>query len=129
MNLPKPRFGLPCNGCGQCCQRATCPLGAITLRRSLAGPCPALLKEGEGFACGLVKDPRRFIRIPVSVKVWRRAVLPLLGAGLGCDLADDDMPEALHDAIKNEMISALMQQVSPLELRHAQSLVYRARPR
>lgn len=76
--LRKPRYGLPCNGCGACCMVTLCNLALHVFHRDDPfGRCPALTKNAEGtYGCGLVekgKGPQR------------AAALLLIGAGDGCD--------------------------------------------
>jgi hypothetical protein len=74
----KPRYGLPCNGCGACCMVTLCKLARHVFHADTPfGRCPALTKKDDGtYGCGLVekgKGPQR------------DAALLLIGAGDGCD--------------------------------------------
>ena len=91
--VAKPRYGDPCNGCGQCCRDALCPL-ARWLFRGQGAPCPALLSEGGRSRCGLIANPARFAPLVTqrhaADNVAAAAGL-LCGANMGCDAA------AAHD--------------------------------
>lgn len=84
---PKPAPGTPCNGCGVCCAWAPCPAGIVVSRRR-KGRCRALLWDGARYRCGLLADPRRFVRwLP---EAWtRRLAARWISAGSGCDAALD----------------------------------------
>mgnify|MGYP001566942021 CR=1 FL=1 len=42
----KPKFASPCNGCGLCCAKEICEVGAIAFPGAQA-PCPALKINSE----------------------------------------------------------------------------------
>lgn len=95
----KPAIGEPCNGCGLCCRIRVCGAGSHALGlverygERVDGPCPALMPDGNGWACGLVKRPKDYIDSPRGVTMLRDAVKILIGAGAGCDEADDEPDE------------------------------------
>jgi hypothetical protein len=84
----KPPVGDPCNGCGGCCLRTLCPLGAAIFGHE-KGPCPALETVNHiDFECGLVVHPEKYN--PMRTFVVGRAVMSnaaalLVGVGVGCD--------------------------------------------
>ncbi|MCP5287440.1 MAG: hypothetical protein H6933_21325 [Burkholderiaceae bacterium] len=81
----KPDLGQPCNGCGVCCAWAPCPAG-IWVSRRRQGRCRALGWDGSRYRCGLLAQPRRFVRwLP---EAWtRRLAARWIAAGEGCDAA------------------------------------------
>ena len=92
---PKPKPGLPCNGCGVCCAAETCPVGRVVFR-STVGPCPALEWDGANarYHCGLVAHPEHYWTwIPQRGIGWlRRLVKRWVAIGQGCD-SDVDIVE------------------------------------
>lgn len=87
----KPRYGDPCNRCGECCRDELCPLASLGFRDWRA-PCPALIEQDGRFVCGLVVAPRRFAPTQVSrhgVSRVSSAAKTLCGIGLGCDACAD----------------------------------------
>jgi hypothetical protein len=83
---PKPAYGSPCNHCGLCCIEGVCRTGRLILGEVQA-PCPALIKEDDGFYCALMTQPQRFA--PTRARIagaerMRQAAQLLIGAGLGC---------------------------------------------
>ncbi len=81
IHLPeKPRYGSPCNHCGQCCTQSLCHAAEIALPGA-AAPCPALKIENGKALCGLLLIEQRFGLGPVLEKT--------LGIGCGCSLPDD----------------------------------------
>ncbi len=117
MTPAKPKYGSPCNSCGQCCQSSLCPLGQHVLG-PVDAPCPALRAQGEGFGCGLVAAPRLYDPVRTAIygaRRMREAAAFLIGAGRGCDavLADGEV----HDPdIAARMIAGSM--AVPAELRN-----------
>lgn len=100
--LNKPKIGQPCNGCGICCRLQVCRNGAYILGLvkelgdTVPGPCPALWKNTDGsFSCGIVKQPKRFIRgSKYRDEVLGREFSILIGSGIGCDeIGYDEDPE------------------------------------
>lgn len=71
----KPAHGAPCNRCGVCCIATLCELGEHLFKKR-AGPCPALVHNSEGYACGVVQE---------TSGEMREAALHLIGAAIGCD--------------------------------------------
>jgi len=87
LRIEKPPYGTPCNGCGLCCQNEICPLGEIVFPRAQA-PCPALVVDGDRYACGLITTPQTFRPLKASiygVEELRAAAVIGVGAGIGCD--------------------------------------------
>jgi hypothetical protein len=91
----KPAHGKACNNCGACCLATLCPLGkALFLRER--GPCPALLRAGASYQCGLAAHPARFV--PGAVQRFGSTMLSeaaryLIGAGDGCDARFNGEPK------------------------------------
>lgn len=83
----KPSHGAPCTRCGLCCMATLCPLGRHAFKRE-DGPCPALVKDGDGYACGLATEPHRYFPARALVKggaALAAAARWLIGGGTGCD--------------------------------------------
>lgn len=77
MTLDVENTARPCIGCGYCCQKAPCALGA-----SLHGPkapCPSLVWNGERYVCQEVSRAFR-------ARDWKRlsVLLSDLAIGAGC---------------------------------------------
>lgn len=85
--IPKPPYGSPCNGCGQCCAQAPCPLGEFVFGVNF-GKCPALIDRGDIARCGLVVEPEKHApqrTALVGREELSKAAALLIGAGSGCD--------------------------------------------
>lgn len=99
VQLEKPQYGTPCNGCGLCCQNEICPLGEIVFPRAQA-PCPALVIDGERYVCDLIANPQKFRPLKASIygiAEMRDAAVIGVGAGIGCDArlpGEMDPPES-----------------------------------
>lgn len=81
----KPPAGAACNGCGVCCAAEPCPLGVLLSRRR-HGACRALQwsDDERRYRCGVVAEPRRFVRRWPAA--WtRRLALRWIAASQGCD--------------------------------------------
>lgn len=51
LQIEKPKFGAPCNGCGFCCRNEVCGLGKAVLGDDTPAPCPLMRFDGaKGFA-------------------------------------------------------------------------------
>jgi hypothetical protein len=93
--MDKPPHGLPCNGCGKCCETILCPL-AFTQYHYWQGPCPALTPTEDGKKiCGLITDPELYF--PARVRRWglfkvKQATSILIGSGMGCDARVEGEP-------------------------------------
>lgn len=90
MNIQKPKFGAPCNGCGYCCEQECCQLGLDFIRTVPAiSPCPAIELDGEKKVCGLVRRPAFYMfgeDVPASETGWLSVQFATaLGFGHGCD--------------------------------------------
>lgn len=86
----KPKHGQPCNSCGLCCQAMLCPLAQHLFQRDPApGPCPALLRKGDGTSgCGVAADPSHYAPFKTALhglETMRAFALLLIGANTGCD--------------------------------------------
>lgn len=116
LTLPKPRVGEPCNGCGLCCHIQLCNTGAFLLKKSkvfgakvVKGKCPALMDNEDGsFSCGLIKNPKKYIRSKFKAEVISRTVATLIGAGGGCDELGLD-PDPIEELDLEIMIGELTQ--------------------
>ncbi len=78
--LPPPE-GAPCNGCGACCVEQQCVIGQLWVKAPDDSACPALMRGGGRFACGLVVDPESFGLDAAAAD----AIGDALGVGRGCD--------------------------------------------
>lgn len=94
----KPAMGTPCNGCGLCCLITPCPLSRELFKQE-HGTCQALVKSGDRYACGLVKEPEKFApdrAKAVGSEMLSAAALYLIGSDDGCDArlhGEKDNPE------------------------------------
>ena len=71
----KPLFGMPCNGCGLCCQMEICAIGMMAFPKATA-PCPALRFAGSNFRCAIVEAEASTGAEPL--------IAAALGIGRGC---------------------------------------------
>lgn len=84
----KPAKGSACNGCGYCCAEEPCGVARKFIPDYTAeGPCLALEWVEGRFACGMIRRPSHYMRLPND---WADGVLSVmiadaLGAGTGCD--------------------------------------------
>jgi hypothetical protein len=90
IDLPKPRYGAPCNGCGLCCKLEVCGAGEIALA-ALGHPAQApcfFLAEIEGlYRCKLVMiEAAKLDRMPEKKTI----IADSLGIGWGCTMPDED---------------------------------------
>lgn len=88
VDLAKPAFGQPCNGCGKCCAAEPCALARDLLNCHVA-PCRAMEMDGDRMVCGLVTRPAWYMygeNVP-SEQTGRLSSLfaAALGFGMGCD--------------------------------------------
>ena len=95
--LNKPKFGDPCNRCGECCRQSLCMVADLYFG-DVAAPCPALELDGEQFICGLIRRPDHYIELQwgtaeereeLRSKYLRGPVEQLLGIGQGCGMPDE----------------------------------------
>lgn len=90
-NLPKPKRGEACNGCGLCCATEPCRL-ANEFLDCHTGKCVALEIENGRTYCGLVRRPAHYIfgeDVPEKDTAFFSAtVAGALGLGMGCDSDD-----------------------------------------
>jgi len=85
--LAKPKYGEPCNRCGQCCIKFPCPVGKLLFQQK-TGRCPALEQDGDRFSCGLVANPQKYVPPsagPVELSSLSKAAKVFIDAGGGCD--------------------------------------------
>ena len=85
--LTKPKFGEPCNRCGQCCIKFPCPVGKFLFQQE-TGRCPALEQDGDLFSCGLVTSPQKYVpqsALPIEFSALSKAAKVFIDAGGGCD--------------------------------------------
>ena len=94
---PKPPWGAPCNGCGQCCLAEPCPLGVLASRRR-RGECVALEWTAGRYRCGLLRAPLAHLLGRASKSAsWLDTPLRALArrwiaAGSGCDADIETLP-------------------------------------
>ena len=115
--IEKPLIGMPCNGCGICCQIRVCYNGAFIqglvndFGETVPGPCPALVKRpGGNYGCDIYLQPKKYIKNrPYPEDVLKRNFGHLIGAGTGCDdigystdPADLELIDEIYNASKNE---------------------------
>ena len=88
--LLKPRFRLPCNGCGICCLTEVCET-MHELVSDAIGPCPALEFETGRYWCGLVRHPHKYLGIGFQEAdtVLGPMVAEAIGVGQGCSMEDE----------------------------------------
>ena len=98
---PKPRFTEPCNGCGACCNAATCDVGVQFLNAPQQAPCPALEWDGTKYRCGLITNPAHHMGLPrfghkhdteLSEYLGKGFAI-LIASGQGCGM--DDAPDLI----------------------------------
>jgi hypothetical protein len=85
--LAKPKYGEPCNRCGQCCMKFPCPVGKFLFQQE-TGRCPALEQDGDRFSCGLVANPHKYVppsALPMELSSLSKAAKVMIDAGGGCD--------------------------------------------
>jgi hypothetical protein len=95
VNLTKPKFGEPCNGCGKCCAAELCEVADRIFPGAVA-PCPALeWRDGRSW-CGLITNPIGYInptfpaedREPAN-DILRPQFLRVIPIGQGCGMEDE----------------------------------------
>lgn len=95
--LNKPKFGEPCNRCGECCRLSLCALGEMYFGEGPA-PCPALELDGDIFACGLLRRADHYAGMNFGTEAEREFIrqqylrVPIseyLGIGQGCGMLDE----------------------------------------
>ena len=94
--LNKPKYGEPCNRCGECCRLELCFLANVVFEGCPA-PCPALEYHDGLFACGLIIRPDFYItqnwpakdRLEMKQYVTPR-IQAVLGIGQGCGMPDEE---------------------------------------
>ena len=97
-NLPKPRYGAPCNGCGLCCKLEICGVGETALAAlgvhdgAMAGPPCVFLVELDGLRrCKLVLTEAKHLD---SLPSAEPRIANSLGIGRGCSMPDEEEAEA-----------------------------------
>jgi len=80
MREAKPPHGQPCNNCGLCCHISQCKI-SVAMFGGGAVPCPALVKAGERYVCGIVTS----LEERSDASLHATAAKIILGAGRGCD--------------------------------------------
>lgn len=88
--LPKPKFGEACNGCGLCCIMEVCVAGKIVFGDAAEGPCPALIRQGDKWRCGIILMEKAARLEPITANT--------LGIGCGCSMTDEDTTQAESEA-------------------------------
>lgn len=98
-DLPKPKYGEPCNHCGQCCMRSLCVV-AQALRPDLPKkgvPCPYIHRDGNKVLCKVML---------VEQKRGGKYVQLRLAAGAGCSLQDWDTTDVQVAALQKRAEAA-----------------------
>ncbi|MFJ1424892.1 hypothetical protein ACILFS_01075 [Capnocytophaga canimorsus] len=76
--------------------------------KSVQGPCPAMMPEGDGYVCGLIKNPIKFIgKSKFRSEVIAKNVAVMIGAGNGCD----DIGYNEDDFEENEKLSEMISKI------------------
>ena len=75
VEIPKARYGTPCNGCGLCCRLEVCGIGRMAFPDAQA-PCPAIRFDGEKFRCAIVEMEAASGKEPLIAEA--------IGIGKGC---------------------------------------------
>ncbi|MEG1839212.1 MAG: hypothetical protein RR220_07980 [Bacteroidaceae bacterium] len=90
--MDKPKIGSPCVGCGLCCRTQVCMNGAYVMKLvkelgdTVPGPCPAIVEINGKVQCGILINPKKYIKTKkYPEKVLRKYFAFLIGAGNGCD--------------------------------------------
>jgi hypothetical protein len=98
IDLPKPRYGDPCNGCGLCCRLEICGEGETALAAlgiydgpAAGPPCFFLVEMGGLYRCRLVlTEAANLDKLPSREPRIARS----LGIGEGCTMPDDQEADA-----------------------------------
>jgi hypothetical protein len=101
----KPAYGAPCNRCGECCKARLCQVGAALFTQG--GPCPALIEQGDAYACGLVQAPQAYALVRSLIygpEALSAAASLLIGTALGCDalLIDEPTDDRFDDLLRQD---------------------------
>lgn len=98
--LPKPLYGNPCNGCGMCCIAVQCPVSLALFGEQVL--CPALEQAGTALGCGLMRNTSDYVPDVPSWggKALTEAFALMIGAGLGCDGADENDSDEQQEAFR-----------------------------
>jgi hypothetical protein len=91
--LTKPLFHEPCNGCGLCCAKELCMAADEIFGDDCAAPCPALEYENGRAWCGIVRNPRRYIKALLSHENVLQEISRRVSIGNGMGLTGCDMPD------------------------------------
>jgi hypothetical protein len=128
--ISKPPIGQPCNLCGLCCQLQVCGAGSYALGLverygdRAPGPCPALEQDGDGLACGVLRNPHRWLGQPQRhARTLRDAFAALIGAGVGCDEAGDE-PDATARPALQRVLDEYRRRFSAAAIRRAARIIH-----
>lgn len=98
LQIPKPLYGEPCNGCGVCCESELCPAAKDIFGYDTKGPCPKLVWTDGRFQCGMVLDAK--------TDAERQYVLQAIGSIGMCDSVLNKADRiAARDHAKSLMLS------------------------
>lgn len=81
VEIEKPPFGAPCNGCGYCCEMEVCAIGKVAMGENAEAPCKMLLHEHGRNWCRLVLAENFLNQQGLCEPVFTNA----LAIGKGCD--------------------------------------------
>jgi hypothetical protein len=94
IDLPKPRYGAPCNGCGLCCKLELCHVAEVALGSAGAEqtlPCPMLIEDEGRYRCGMIAAEAMAVEIGA---VEKPVIAESLGVGIGCTMPDEKVEAA-----------------------------------
>ena len=127
VEIPKPKIGEACNGCGLCCRIQVCRNGAYLLKLvdelgdTVPGRCPALTYANHQYKCGLLLYPKKYIKSHHGPEKLREAFTTVIGAGTGCDYLgydySDEEADKLHEIIEKIKSDTVYRQRAQLALK------------
>lgn len=97
-DLPKPKYGAPCNGCGLCCKLEICGCGEMVLANlgiydgpEAGPPCVFLVDVGGLYRCKLVLTEAKHLE---KLLGGDPRIANSLGIGWGCSMPDEESEHA-----------------------------------
>jgi len=94
-DLPKPKYGAPCNGCGLCCKLEICDIGVEALEAmddwSTVAPCPFLVELDGAHRCKIILlEARNLKSLPSAEPLIAKSLM----VGWGCTMPDEESERA-----------------------------------